>query len=46
LLYADVQGFNVYQSAPKSAEEARQIRSKLEEFFESKQEKGIGETSI
>jgi CO dehydrogenase maturation factor len=46
LLYADVQGFNVYQSAPKSAEEARHIKSRLEEFFKSKQEKGIEETSI
>ena len=33
LLWADVQGFNVYHSAPKSAETAREIKSKLEEFF-------------
>jgi len=46
LLYADVQGFNVYQSALKSAEEARHIKSRLEKFFKSKQAKGIGETSI
>lgn len=38
LLYADVQGFNVYQSAPKSVEQAKQIKSKLDEFFGDKRE--------
>ena len=33
LLWADVHGFNVYHSAPKSAEETRKIKHKLEEFF-------------
>jgi CO dehydrogenase maturation factor len=33
LLWADVQGFNVYQSAPKSAEESRKIKGKLEELL-------------
>ncbi len=35
LLWADVQGFNVYHSAPKSAEAARGIKWKLEEFLQS-----------
>jgi CO dehydrogenase maturation factor len=33
LLWADVEGFNVYYSAPQSAEKALQIKSKLDEFF-------------
>jgi len=33
LIWSDVQGFNVYQSAPKSAEKAREIRDKLEKLL-------------
>ena len=33
LLRADAQGLNVYRAAPRSAEEAQRIKSKLEEFF-------------
>ena len=33
LLWADVQGFNVYHSAPKSAKEAQEIKQKLEEIL-------------
>ena len=38
LLRADAQGSNVYHTAPRSAEEARQIKSKLEEFFGNSRE--------
>jgi len=33
LLRADAQGLNVYRAAPRSAEEVREIKNKLEEFF-------------
>jgi len=36
LLHADARGLNVYQSAPRSAERARRIKGKLEEFFENR----------
>lgn len=36
LLRADIQGSNVYHTAPKSAVVARQIRSRLEEFFKER----------
>jgi len=45
LLRADAQGANVYHSAPTSAAKARQIKEKLEQFFENKQGQK-GETSL
>ena len=42
LLHADAQGSNVYHSAPKSAEEIRQIKNKLEKFFANRYEGKTG----